>query len=282
MKREGERKEGESGEEEARVQSQPKTREDSLARSHDLRRFLHQSRRQKERVSDDKGETQSEGSVSSSFFRPRKRGKKGRREGRKSARSPRDGARDQLDVDGVIRGTLVRRQGTARTRECGGSEEGKKTIRKGRRERWELGGRQGRVSHRLPKMQESKENPREDGGRFILAALRSFRPLLPRFPPPPLPYSLAMSTALWDGSNVLATVGRSAGWLQSNTPHPSIPFSIFAIAHAVRVACVYRGISKAGGYDGQLGSASFHLPPRSPSQLSCRNPTSRCAVRRPR
>ena len=31
------------------------------------------------------------------------------------------------------------------------------------------------------------------------------------------------------------------------------PFSLFAIIHAVRVACVYRGIARAGGYDDKLG-----------------------------
>lgn len=31
------------------------------------------------------------------------------------------------------------------------------------------------------------------------------------------------------------------------------PFTIFAVIHAVRIACVYRGIARAGGYDRQLG-----------------------------
>ncbi|GAA5854161.1 hypothetical protein JCM8547_008249 [Rhodosporidiobolus lusitaniae] len=69
--------------------------------------------------------------------------------------------------------------------------------------------------------------------------------------------------SVWDGSSspLLAQVGSTHGWLSSTTPHPSIPFSIFAIGHAIRVACVYRGISRAGGYDGQLGNLQAAIVP---------------------
>ncbi|GAA5926246.1 hypothetical protein JCM10213_007408 [Rhodosporidiobolus nylandii] len=69
--------------------------------------------------------------------------------------------------------------------------------------------------------------------------------------------------SVWDGSSspLLAQVGSAHGYLASRTPHPSLPFSLFAIAHAIRVACVYRGISKAGGYDAQLGNLQAAIVP---------------------
>ncbi|BGP48994.1 hypothetical protein JCM10450v2_004873 [Rhodotorula kratochvilovae] len=69
--------------------------------------------------------------------------------------------------------------------------------------------------------------------------------------------------AIWDGSSsaVLARVGATHGWLSSTTPHPAVPFSLFAIAHAVRVACAYRGVARAGGYDKQLGNLQAALVP---------------------
>ncbi|GAA5977926.1 hypothetical protein JCM11641_004335 [Rhodosporidiobolus odoratus] len=68
---------------------------------------------------------------------------------------------------------------------------------------------------------------------------------------------------LWDGtsSSLLAQVGSTHNWLSSTLPHPSLPFSIFAIVHAVRIACVYRGISRAGGYDAQLGNLQAAIVP---------------------
>ncbi|GAA6002913.1 hypothetical protein JCM10207_001894 [Rhodosporidiobolus poonsookiae] len=69
--------------------------------------------------------------------------------------------------------------------------------------------------------------------------------------------------SIWDGSSspLLAQVGAHHGWLSSTLPHPSIPFSLFAIAHAVRVACVYRGIAVKGGYDKQLGNLQAAIVP---------------------
>ncbi|GAA6005650.1 uncharacterized protein JCM10292_006726 [Rhodotorula paludigena] len=68
---------------------------------------------------------------------------------------------------------------------------------------------------------------------------------------------------IWDGSSspLLARVGSTHGWLSSQTPHPAVPFSLFAIAHAIRVACVYRGIARAGGYDSQLGNLQAAIVP---------------------
>ncbi|GAA5974261.1 hypothetical protein JCM21900_003024 [Sporobolomyces salmonicolor] len=72
-----------------------------------------------------------------------------------------------------------------------------------------------------------------------------------------------MSSYPWDGvvTPVLARVGAAHAWLGSTTPHPSIPFSIFAISHATRVACAYRGVARAGGYDKQLGNLQAAIVP---------------------
>ncbi|GAA5836612.1 hypothetical protein JCM11251_002677 [Rhodosporidiobolus azoricus] len=74
---------------------------------------------------------------------------------------------------------------------------------------------------------------------------------------------MAITSGVWDGSSspLLAQVGGTHAWLSSTLPVPSLPFSIFAILHAVRVACVYRGISKAGGYDSQLGNLQAAIVP---------------------
>ncbi|GAA5890566.1 hypothetical protein JCM8208_004917 [Rhodotorula glutinis] len=68
---------------------------------------------------------------------------------------------------------------------------------------------------------------------------------------------------IWDGSSsaLLSRVGTTHVWLSATTPHPAVPFSLFAIAHAVRVACAYRGIARAGGYDTQLGNLQAALVP---------------------
>ncbi|GAA6032573.1 hypothetical protein JCM8097_004822 [Rhodosporidiobolus ruineniae] len=68
---------------------------------------------------------------------------------------------------------------------------------------------------------------------------------------------------IWDGTSsaLLAQVGALHGRLASSTPHPSLPFSFFAIIHAIRVACVYRGIARAGGYDAQLGNLQAAIVP---------------------
>lgn len=79
---------------------------------------------------------------------------------------------------------------------------------------------------------------------------------------------------------LLARVGGAHSWLNSTPVYSSLfvsslfrstpasyfsadrladtallrrPFTIFAVIHAVRIACVYRGIARAGGYDRQLG-----------------------------
>ncbi|GAA6062154.1 hypothetical protein JCM10212_002366 [Sporobolomyces blumeae] len=54
-------------------------------------------------------------------------------------------------------------------------------------------------------------------------------------------------------SPLLARVGHAHAWLGSTTPHALIPFSIFALLHATRVTAAYRGVARAGGYDGQIG-----------------------------
>lgn len=46
-----------------------------------------------------------------------------------------------------------------------------------------------------------------------------------------------------------ASLGRN---LRSPAPRP---FSIFAIIHATRIACAYRGGARAGGFDDRLGCA---------------------------
>ncbi|BGP56162.1 hypothetical protein JCM8202_005930 [Rhodotorula sphaerocarpa] len=60
---------------------------------------------------------------------------------------------------------------------------------------------------------------------------------------------------------LLARVGGAHSWLNSTPVYSSLPFTIFAVIHAVRIACVYRGIARAGGYDRQLGDLQAAIVP---------------------
>lgn len=40
-----------------------------------------------------------------------------------------------------------------------------------------------------------------------------------------------------------------------------LPFSIFSILHAVRIACAYRGVTRSGGYDDQIGLVQASIVP---------------------
>ncbi|GAA5929433.1 uncharacterized protein JCM15063_004148 [Sporobolomyces koalae] len=61
--------------------------------------------------------------------------------------------------------------------------------------------------------------------------------------------------ALDGGSSpFLARVGATQAYLTSTTPHSYIPFSIFALLHATRITAAYRGVTRKGGYDAQIGN----------------------------
>ncbi|POY71143.1 hypothetical protein BMF94_5900 [Rhodotorula taiwanensis] len=72
-----------------------------------------------------------------------------------------------------------------------------------------------------------------------------------------------VSTAAWELTlaPTLTRIGSTHNWLNSTLVYPSFPFTIFAVIHAVRVACVYRGIARAGGYDRQLGDLQAAIVP---------------------
>lgn len=59
----------------------------------------------------------------------------------------------------------------------------------------------------------------------------------------------------------MTRIGSTHNWLNSTLVYPAFPFTIFAVVHAVRVACVYRGIARAGGYDRQLGDLQAAIVP---------------------
>ncbi|GAA5988081.1 hypothetical protein JCM10908_002055 [Rhodotorula pacifica] len=59
----------------------------------------------------------------------------------------------------------------------------------------------------------------------------------------------------------LTRIGSTHTWLNSTLVNPALPFTIFAVIHAIRVACVYRGIARAGGYDRQLGDFQAAIVP---------------------
>ncbi|KAK4057327.1 hypothetical protein OIO90_001824 [Microbotryomycetes sp. JL221] len=62
-------------------------------------------------------------------------------------------------------------------------------------------------------------------------------------------------------SPLLSSIKSTQGYLASTTPSVYIPFSLFSILHAVRIACAYRGAARAGGYDHKLGNFQAALVP---------------------
>ncbi|SGY13995.1 BQ5605_C010g06022 [Microbotryum silenes-dioicae] len=66
---------------------------------------------------------------------------------------------------------------------------------------------------------------------------------------------MSFTGSVWDGSSspVLSRVYSAHSFLNNNKPHPASPFTLFAIIHAVRIACAYRGVARAGGWDHRIG-----------------------------
>ncbi|SCV69790.1 BQ2448_1184 [Microbotryum intermedium] len=77
---------------------------------------------------------------------------------------------------------------------------------------------------------------------------------------------MSFTGSVWDGSSspVLSRVYSAHSFLTNNKPHSASsvalqnaavlpPFTLFAIIHAVRIACAYRGVARAGGWDHRIG-----------------------------
>ncbi|KDE06731.1 hypothetical protein MVLG_02927 [Microbotryum lychnidis-dioicae p1A1 Lamole] len=66
---------------------------------------------------------------------------------------------------------------------------------------------------------------------------------------------MSFTGSVWDGSSspVLSRVYSAYSFLNNNKPHPASPFTLFAIIHAIRIACAFRGVARAGGWDHRIG-----------------------------
>lgn len=60
---------------------------------------------------------------------------------------------------------------------------------------------------------------------------------------------------------VLSTIASIFSSINQPISSSYLPFSIFGILHATRIACAYRGVTRAGGYDSRIGLFQAGLVP---------------------